>query len=147
MSKLAALHNKTVSLMSTTKHKLSSISSLCLVVLLSSFTKKTPSRSRRSLLPFYRRHSKGLFGTATSADLKNVARHVNSIQRAQINLSNKFTHQVELMSSFMSTTNNRLNNAISGIETNTNMINALRQEMATNTDTLQAQQNWLLSLL
>lgn len=47
----------------------------------------------------------------------------------------------------MATTNNRLSSAISGIQTNNKLINALRNEVEVNTMTLQSQENWLLSIL
>lgn len=105
------------------------------------------SRSRRSLLPFIGSLSKTLFGTATSGDLELVARHVNRLQKAHIRLSNEFHHESQLLASFMSTTNDRLNNAVSGIHVNHEMIESLRTQMEKTTRNIQVQQAQLMSLV
>ena len=83
-----------------------------------SHTHKTPSRNRRSLLPFIGTIGKSLFGLATSNDVQHIANHVNALQKQNILLNKKFTHQTSILTSFMSTTNDRLDNAFKGIEAN-----------------------------
>lgn len=62
-------------------------------------------------------------------------------------LNNKFTHQARLLSSFMSTSNERLNNAIAGIQDNNKLKHTLKTEFNTNSEIIQARQNWLMSVL
>lgn len=88
------------------------------------------SRSHHSLLPFIGSLSKAGFGTAPSSDLEMVGKHVNHLQLAHVKLSNEFHHEVELLASFMSTTNDRLTNAIAGIKTNHDLIETLRNKVS-----------------
>lgn len=115
--------------------------------MLSEQHKTVSSRSRRSLLPFIGSLSKTLFGTATSGDLELVAHHVNKLQRAHIKLSNEFHHEVQLLSSFMSTTDDRITNAVAGIHVNHEMIESLSTQMEHNTHNIKLQQAQLMSLV
>jgi len=105
------------------------------------------SRSRRSLLPFIGQISKGLFGLATSGDLRNVASHVNAIQAAIHNLNNKFNHQSENLASFMKTSNARMDNAFQAILDNHKIIQQMQSEWQKSVSDIEATNNWLFSIL
>ena len=68
------------------------------------------TKRKRSLFPFIGKLSSSLFGTVSEDDLNVVASHVQSISKSQSQLLNAFQVQTEHMSSYMSLSQERMNN-------------------------------------
>uniref|UniRef100_A0A8W8LKM7 Retrotransposon gag domain-containing protein n=1 Tax=Magallana gigas TaxID=29159 RepID=A0A8W8LKM7_MAGGI len=75
-----------------------------------------PSRRKRSFLPFFGELSKTLFGTATVDDVNNLKRSIQRIQRQNNLMTTAFEHQMEHFSSFLTSADQRLNNAFEAVE-------------------------------
>ena len=66
---------------------------------------------KRSLLPFIGQLSRSLFGkSATEEDLQIVVAHMQAISKSQSALLSRFKRHTETMSSFVSLTQDRINN-------------------------------------
>ncbi|CAG2249469.1 unnamed protein product [Mytilus edulis] len=91
-------------------------------------TTSTQSRSKRGLFNFIGSISRSLFGTATVKDVQKLARHVNIL----INRNNKFakamTEHDQLLSSFMSKTDERFQNIVLGVQQNHDIMVNLTSE-------------------
>lgn len=68
------------------------------------------AKRRRSLLPFIGKIASSLFGTATEDDIKALAAHVQAISKSQSQMLSGFQVQTEHMSSFMTLSQERMNN-------------------------------------
>jgi hypothetical protein len=68
------------------------------------------SKRKRSLLPFIGRLSSSLFGTASEDDVRLVESHVQAISKSQSGLLSGFQRHTQLMSSFISLSQERMNN-------------------------------------
>ena len=89
------------------------------------YHKKAPKRRTRSLLPFVGSLSKSLFGTATMEDVNILASHINSLTKTSMNVINALQKQNGQMTSFMATSNKRMDNLQSGISNNFKAISTL----------------------
>ncbi|KAJ8304624.1 hypothetical protein KUTeg_018207 [Tegillarca granosa] len=78
----------------------------------------TNSRRKRGLFDFIGTISKSLFGTATTEDINNLARHMNVISRNSNKLANAMVHQEKQFHSFMINSDKRFNNIMSSVKDN-----------------------------
>lgn len=104
------------------------------------------SKSKRSLLPFLGNIAKSLIGVSTSEKLDRVASNVAILHKENVKLSKTFQHELSLMSSFMSTANNRLDNALKGIQINHDMLEKLAENVSSSIITAAKQQELLLTV-
>ena len=105
--------------------------------------KTMPSRNKRSLLPFVGKIASGLFGLATSSDVRKIAENLNAIHKNNDKLDMSFKHQVDRMASFMATSNQRLTNAFKGIIDNHEMIEQMEHNFKSFAETFDEKQSWL----
>lgn len=105
----------------------------------------TPPKSKRSLLPFIGKIASGLFGVSTTDDIRNVANNVNHIHKEQDRLKAIFNHEFSRLSSFMATSNDRLNNAVSEILANHDLITGMQANFQTFAETLAQKQSWIFT--
>ncbi|KAH3809067.1 hypothetical protein DPMN_137430 [Dreissena polymorpha] len=89
----------------------------------------TQSRSKRALLPFIGKLSKGLFGTATMDDVNILADHMNELTKMSVGLSEALSQHEDHVSSFISTANKRMDNLMSGIQKNMLAIKFIQSEL------------------
>lgn len=89
------------------------------------FHKNQSKRKTRSLLPFVGSLSKSLFGTATMDDVNILASHINTLTQTSNNIVNALQKHSEHMTSYMATTNKRMDNLQFGISNNFRAINTL----------------------
>lgn len=89
------------------------------------YHKIEPRRKTRSLLPFVGSLSKSLFGTATMDDVNILASHINALTKTSNNIVNALQKHNEHITSFMSTSNKRMDNLQFGISNNFKAINQL----------------------
>ena len=107
--------------------------------------KNLPSRNKRSLLPFVGKIASGLFGLATSSDVRKIANNLNALHKNSNKLDVIFQHQTDRMSSFMATSNERLTNAFKGIQDNHDMITQMEHNFKTFAETFDEKQSWLFA--
>ncbi|CAC5404595.1 unnamed protein product [Mytilus coruscus] len=74
------------------------------------------SKSKRDLFDFIGSISKSLFGTASVKDVNRLARHVNILSRNSHNLAKSMAQHDELLSFYMSKTDQRFGNIVSEIK-------------------------------
>ncbi|KAJ8315285.1 hypothetical protein KUTeg_007435, partial [Tegillarca granosa] len=74
------------------------------------YDSNSSSRSRRGLLDFIGKISRSLFGTATVDDVRNLARHMNTMIKHENKLAHAMTHHEQQLSSFMLNTDERFEN-------------------------------------
>ena len=96
-------------------------------------TSRKQSKSKRSLLPFLGNIAKSLIGVSTTEDLDRVAEKVAYLHRENTKPAKSFQHELSLMTSFMKTANNRLDNAFKSININHETIEQIAQNV---TDTV-----------
>eukprot|EP00105_Crassostrea_gigas_P035147 XP_019919295.1 PREDICTED: uncharacterized protein LOC109617515 [Crassostrea gigas] len=106
-----------------------------------------PSRRKRSFLPFFGELSKTLFGTATVDDVNNLKRSIQRIQRQNNLMTTTFEHQMEHFSSFLTSADQRLNNAFEAVGTNHQEIQLLHQQFNSSIIEVEQMQFLLTSLL
>lgn len=106
---------------------------------------KLPSRRRRSLLPFVGKIASGLFGLSTSSDVQKIANNLNALHKNNDKLDASFKHQIDIMSSFMATSNERFNNAITGLKNNHDMIVQMENSFESFSDNFEEKQSWLFA--
>lgn len=90
------------------------------------FPKNDKQRSSRSLLPFIGDLSKSLFGTARMSDLKILQDHMKAMSAQSNILFHDFQEHAHNMTSFMSTVDTRLSNAMKAIEINNQLFRSIR---------------------
>ena len=95
-------------------------------------TRQPGARSQRGLLPFVGHVFKGLFGLATENDLAAIRTVVNQISASQNHELRVFKDTQKHLSSFIDTTNSRLNN-LAEIVKNTSLEAIHLQEMESTT--------------
>ena len=88
------------------------------------------SRSKRSLLPFIGDLSRSLFGTATEKEVKQMAKHIDLLEKRNAGLAEAFAQYSDDLSSFMTVANRRHNNLRQTIQDNHQAITALAQDMS-----------------
>ncbi|XP_055958012.1 uncharacterized protein LOC130013243 [Patella vulgata] len=86
--------------------------------LIPEITSVTKVRSKRAILGFIGQISRSLFGTATVKDVDLLAKHINALSRQNHKIAQELTQHADHFSSFMSTVDHRINNAILGIKQN-----------------------------
>ncbi|CAC5402171.1 unnamed protein product [Mytilus coruscus] len=67
-------------------------------------------KSKRALLPFIGSLSKSFFGTATMDDVNLLASHLNALQKQSIKMANALSQHGSHLSSYMTTSNRRMDN-------------------------------------
>lgn len=105
------------------------------------------SRRKRSFLPFFGELSKTLFGTATVDDVNNLKRSIQRIQRQNNLMTTAFEHQMEHFSSFLTSADQRLNNAFEAVGTNHQEKQLLHQQFNSSIIEVEQMQFILTSLL
>ncbi|XP_076466992.1 uncharacterized protein LOC143298147 [Babylonia areolata] len=73
------------------------------------------SRSKRAILPFVGDLASSLFGVATSSDVRKLQKHVSRPYKMQISLSAGSVAFLNKVSSYMKTSNHRMDNLIGSI--------------------------------
>ncbi len=86
-------------------------------------------RTARAIFSFIGRWSKAVFGTSTTKDLEILQRHMMAMNSNNEALSHEFQEHVKLMTSFMTSTDDRINEAMIGISDNHNVINSLISDL------------------
>ena len=76
------------------------------------------NRRRRSVLPFIGDISRSIFGTATVKDVERMARHINSLNRISTKLIKSVEQHENDLSSFMTASDERMNNIVKGLHEN-----------------------------
>ena len=104
-------------------------------------------RKRRSLIPIIGRISKGLFGLATTEDVQKIANYINYAQKKQNKEIKGFTHEIDILHSFMSATDFRINNVIKGVKENNMMLMRINQDLHANFEKLQEKNSMIMSIL
>ena len=105
-----ALVNITWSFHSNSRQQLSRTLSKAYNMLPQSVLPANFTKVKRSLMPFIGQLSRSLFGTATEEDLQIVVAHMQAISKSQSALLSGFQRHTETMSSFVSLTQDRINN-------------------------------------
>ena len=105
------------------------------------------SRSRRSLLPFLGKLSKGLFGTATMDDVNILANHMNKLNKMTTGLAKALTQHENHLSSFIETANSRMDNLMSGITNNMLGIKVIQNELHTTTLNIERSFEYMMGVL
>lgn len=133
---LSVLHNETHDSVNTIVKK---------ILFASKVAKTTPPRSRRSLLPFIGKIASGLFGVSTENDVKKVADNINRIHDTQNKLTREFKHELSRLSSYMATSNDRLDNAMAEIVNNHDLIVGMQNNFQAFAETASEKQAWIFS--
>ena len=107
----------------------------------------TVSRKKRSIIPIIGDIGKTLFGFATQKDLKQLANAMRRIQQTQNKEMIGFAHEVDILHSFMTTTDNRINNLIKGLKENNIVINQLNRKFIHEYKNLQEKTAIIMSIL
>lgn len=110
-------------------------------------TKVHKSRSKRSLLPFLGKLSRGLFGTATVDDVNVLANHMNKLNKMASGLAKALTQHENHLSSFIQTANKRMDNLMSGITENNLAIKFIQNELHTTTMNIEHSFDYMMGLL
>lgn len=105
------------------------------------------SRSKRALLPFIGKLSKGLFNTATMDDVNMLASHINKINRMNSKLAQALTQHEDHLSSYIAKSNDRMDNLMSGIKNNVLAIQYIQTELHTDKVNLENSFNYMLGIL
>lgn len=105
------------------------------------------SRSRRSLLLFLGKLSKGLFGTATMDDVNILANHINKLTKMATGLAKALTQHENHLSSFIETANSRMDNLMSGIKNNMLGIKVIQNELHTTALNLEHSFEYMMGIL
>ena len=87
-------------------------------------------RTKRALLGFIGQFSKSLFGTATTDDVNIIAQHINALTKNTLHIANELTQRDHKFSSFMSTLDKRMSNAMQGIVINHEAIRMATESIA-----------------
>ena len=104
-------------------------------------------RKKRSLLPFIGTISKNLFGLATTEDIKKIANYINTVQRKQNIEIKGFIHEIDILHSFMSASDARINNIIKGVKENNMVLKHMNQELHANFEKLQEKNSIVMSII
>ena len=110
-------------------------------------TRVHKSRSKRSLLPFLGKLSRGLFGTATVDDVNILADHMNKLNKMASGLAKALTQHEDHLSSFIQAANSRMDNLMSGIKQNNLAIKFIQNELHTTARNLEGSFDYMMGLL
>ncbi|WAR04280.1 Y068-like protein [Mya arenaria] len=105
------------------------------------------SRSKRALFSFIGKLSKGLFGTATMADVDMLAHHMNKLYKMNIGLSKALSQHEDHLSSFISQSNERMDNLMAAIKDNMMEIEVVHSHLLANEANLEKALNMVMSML
>ena len=105
------------------------------------------SRSKRSLLPFLGKISRGLFGTATVDDINVLAGHINKLNKMALGLSRALTQHEDHLSSVIKTVYERMDNLMSGIKENNLAIKFIQNELHTTATNIEQSVDYMMGLL
>ncbi|WAR19936.1 Y068-like protein [Mya arenaria] len=105
------------------------------------------SRSRRSLLPFIGKFSRTLFGTATVDDVNILANHINALMKRERSIADALVQHGQHLSSFMATSNNRMDNLLQGVKENHLAIEYIENQVRHNARNIQETFQDMTSLL
>lgn len=105
------------------------------------------SRSKRSLLPFVGKLSKGLFGTATMDDVNILASHINKLTKLNIGLSATLSQHEEHLSSYITAANSRMDNLMAGVKDNMLAIKFIQTQLYTTEVNLQRVIDYSMGIL
>ena len=75
-------------------------------------------RFKRGLFDFIGQISKSLFGTATSDDVNDLKRHMQTLNNDNIKLARAMASEAHQLTSFMSSANDRFNNIAKAVQLN-----------------------------
>ena len=75
-------------------------------------------RHKRGLFDFVGQISKSLFGTATSADINTLKRHMQVLNNNNVKLAQAMALQDKHLSSFITTVDDRFNNVMNAVQKN-----------------------------
>lgn len=95
------------------------------------------SRSKRGIFDFVGQISKSLFGTATSDDIDTLQRHMQTLNRNNIKITQAMAVLEKHLSSFISTVDARFNNVMNAITRNHNDIVALTDLLHQSVDSVE----------
>lgn len=110
-------------------------------------TKIHKSRSRRSLLPFIGKLSKGLFGTATMDDVSILAEHMNKLTKLNMGFTKALSQHEDHLSSYISSANARMDNLMTGIKDNMLAIKFVQSQIFATEATLEQTIDYVMSIL
>ena len=105
------------------------------------------SRKRRSLLPIIADIGQTLFGFATTKQINGLKNAMNKIINSQNREIKGFEHEIDIMHSFMTTTDDRLNNIVKGLKENNMIINELNTKLQSEYKNLHEKTSIIMSLL
>ena len=90
---------------------------------------QTRSRSHRSVLPVIGDISSSVFGTATERDVKHLRKHLINMYQQNQRMSKTFQQQENNLASYMTAVDDRISNAMHGIEENHKLFHNITEEM------------------
>ena len=105
------------------------------------------SRSKRSLFPFIRDISNALFGTATEKEVKQMARHIDVLEKRNKRMSKEFAQYTDDLSSFMTLANRRHMVICDTIVDNRQAISAMADEFVAVSSTMNHNLQFLVLLI
>ena len=105
------------------------------------------SRKRRSLLPIIGDIGQSLFGFATSKQIDQLRNAMNRILHTQNREIKGFEHEIDIMHSFMTSTDKRINNVVKGLKENNIIINQLNNQLQNEYKTFQEKTSIIMSIL
>ena len=105
------------------------------------------SRRRRSILPIIGTVSRSLFGTATVEEVEKIANFVNRVKNKQNQIIEGFSHEINILHSFMGTTDHRISNLVKGIKENNMLLTKIDNDFKLNLENWQQKTSWIMSVL
>ena len=107
-------------------------------MLTSQETHSSRSKSKWSLLPFVGYLSHKLFGTVTDKEVRQLAAHIDLLEKHGQRTNKAFQHFSENLSSFIAPSNARHSKLLKGIQLNHGVISSMTTTLTTLSDTLPA---------
>ena len=94
------------------------------------------SRSKRALLPFIGDISRSLFGTATEKEVRQMARHIDLLQKKNERMTSAFAQYADDLSSYMTLADKRHSNIRATLDDNRQAISTLAQDFEAMTSSM-----------
>ena len=138
LQQLEKLHNRTLKNIDTV------IDNICTLI---PEHINTAPRKKRSLLPIIADIGQTLFGFATTKQINQLRNAMNKIIHSQNKEIKGFEHELDIMHSFMTNTDNRINNIVKGLKENNIIINQLNTRFQSEYKNLQEKTSIIMSLL
>ena len=104
-------------------------------------------RKKRSLLPIVADIGQSLFGFATTKQIEQLRNAMNRILHTQNREIKGFEHEIDILHSFMTTTDKRINNVVKGLKENNIVINQLNNQFQNEYKTLEEKTSIIMSIL